>query len=91
MIAVASACACSLVTPGFNRAMAWNQPLPRCSSRLPPIISRCIASGTHAVEARPRNAPMNPFGATPMMVIGVLLIVTCWPIADSLPAKRCCQ
>ena len=34
---------------------------------------------------------MNPSGATPMIVIGVLLIVTCLPITDGSPAKRRCQ
>ena len=57
----------------------------------PPIISFCIAIGTHAAVATPRNDPINPSGATPMIVIGVLLMVTCLPTIDGSPAKRRCQ
>jgi hypothetical protein len=63
----------------LSRTIDWNQPLPRWFMRSPPIISFCIAIGTHAADDTPRNDPMNPSGATPMIVIGVLLIVTCLP------------
>lgn len=91
MIDEASAWACACDTPGFNRAIVWNQPLPRWFMRSPPIISFCIAIGSQAAEETPRNEPINPSGATPMMVIGVLLIVICLPITAGSPAKRRCQ
>ena len=91
MIDEASACACCCETPGFSRTIDWNQPLPRWFIRSPPIISFCIAIGTHAAVATPKNDPMNPSGATPMMVIGVLLMVTCLPTTDGSPANRRCQ
>ncbi len=91
MIDVASACACSCDTPGFKRTIDCIQPLPRCCMRSPPIISRCIAIGTHADEDTPRNEPMKPSGVTPMMVIGTLLMVALLPTMAGSPLKRRCQ
>ncbi len=91
MIDAASACACSWDTPGFSRTIDCIQPLPRCCRRSPPIISRCIVIGTHAADDTPRNEPRKPSGATPTMVIGVLLIVTCLPTTAGSPLKRRCQ
>ena len=52
-----------------------------------PIICGCIAIGTHAAVATPRNDPMKPGCATPMTVIGVLLIVTSRPTIDGIAGE----
>ena len=91
MMDEASACACSRETPGRSLTSACIQPLPRAFSRSPPVMAGCMAIGTHADAATPRNDPMKPSGATPMMVIGTLLIATCLPTTAGSPAKRRCQ
>ena len=90
-VRAASACACSCDTPGFSRTIDCIHPSPRRGRRSAPIICACIAIGTHADEATPMNEPMKPSGATPTMVIGTLLMVTCLPTTAGSPLKRRCQ
>ena len=91
MMVVSSLCACARDTPGFSCTSACIQLEPRASRRLLPVICACIAIGTQAAVATPRKLPMNPGGATPITVIGVLLIVSSRPTIAGSPAKRRCQ
>jgi hypothetical protein len=89
--AVASAWACAVVAPGFSRAIVFIQPLPRASRRFAPVICGCIAMGTQAEVAMPRNEPRNSGGVTPITVIGTLLTVTSRPTTAGSAANLRCQ
>ena len=50
-----------------------------------------IASGMNRSGERVAVTPAKPAGATPTIVIGVLLMVTTWLSTAAEPLKRRCQ
>ncbi len=70
-MAVISACAAGIVTPGRNRPMVLTNRPRRCSYQLSSgsrLIWRFIAIGTHSSGWTPVSVPVKRWGATPITV-----------------------
>jgi hypothetical protein len=71
------------------RPMSASQRLPRAFKRSPPgMTTGCVPIGSHMSYDSPETAPKKPGAATPTIVKGCELILSCRPITFGSASNR---